>query len=95
MLSPAALATDNYDERKEFNDYLKPLILKDMKAPAESNGYKKDFLAWHESFASMLTCKTAKWEIVMEQARKRKEKRIPSGTAKLECDKSPQYDRYV
>ena len=66
-----------------------------MKAPPEFNGSKKDFLMWHESFASMLTCKTTKWEAIMEWVRNRKEKRIINGMAKSEFDKRPQYDKYI
>ena len=50
---------------------------------------------WHESFASMLTCKTTKWEVIMEWVRKRKQKRIINGMAKSEFDKSQQYDEYI
>ena len=31
--SPEALATDNYDERKEFNDHLRPLFHKGFGSP--------------------------------------------------------------
>ena len=47
------------------------------------------------AFASMLTCKTTKWEAIMEWVRKRKEKRIVKGLAKSYLDKSPQYDKYI
>ena len=94
-MNPAAPLTDHDDERKDYNDHIRPLLQKDMKAPPEFNGSKKDFLMWRESFASMLTCKTTKWEVIMKWVRKRKEKRIINGMAKSEFDKSPQYDKYI
>ena len=66
-----------------------------MNALPEFNGSKKDFLMWQGSFASMLTCKTTKWEVIMERIHKRKEKRIVNGMAKSEFDKNPQYDNYI
>ena len=41
-----------------INDPIKPLHQKDMKAPPEYSGTKKEFLSWHGSFSSMLACKT-------------------------------------
>ena len=57
--NPVAPPTDHDDESKDYNDHVRPLQ-KDMKSSPEFNASKKDFLMWHESFASMLICKTAK-----------------------------------
>ena len=44
----------------------KLLHSKDMKPPPECSGGKMYFLAWHESFTSMMRMKTARWLKLVE-----------------------------
>ena len=57
---------------------------KDMKAPPDYDGSRKNFASWHESFISMLTCKTPKWQIILDWLKSRKEQKIHTGTALAE-----------
>ena len=47
-----------------------------MKPPAEYDGNRKDFLSWHESFTSMLSCRSANWKKIIAFIVRLKEKRI-------------------
>ena len=79
-------------------DALKPLHSKDMKPPPEYSGAKKEFLAWHESFTSMLRMKTARWMKLVEWIKSRREKRIPISGGKAEYEKlkgSALFDPYI
>ena len=50
--------TKGQDKDHENNkELLKPLHLKDIQSLPEFVWARKDFLAWHESFTSMLNCK--------------------------------------
>ena len=66
---------------------LKPLHSKDMKPPPEYSGGKKYFLAWHESFTSMMRMKTARWLKLVEWIKSRRKKRIPISGGKAEYGK--------
>ena len=59
-------------------EVLKPLTTKDVKPPGEYGGLRKDFLSWHESFKTFLTCRSAKWRHLIEWVKQQKEKRIKS-----------------
>ena len=55
---------------------LKPLNFKDIKAPEEYGGDVKHFLSWHESFTTMLLCRSHKWKAVIDFIKSKKEVRI-------------------
>ena len=52
-MNPAAPPTDHDDE-------LKPMHPKDTKRPPEFSAARKDFMAWHESFSSILRLRSSK-----------------------------------
>ena len=70
------IAIDNLD--------IKPMNGRDMKAPPDYDGSRKKFANWHTSFNSMLTCKTPKWQIILDWLKARKEQKIHTGTALAE-----------
>ena len=55
----------SYDNSIDNLD-IKPMNGKDMKAPPDYDGSRKNCASWHESFISMLTCKTPKWQIILD-----------------------------
>ena len=73
----------SYDNSIDNLD-IKPMNGKDMKAPPDYDGSRKNFASWHESFISMLTCKTPKWQIILDWLKSRKEQKIHTGTALAE-----------
>ena len=83
----------DHDDKNE--DILKPMHPKDMKPPFEFSGKQGEFLSWHESFSTMLTCKTTKSQKITEWLKIIKEKRIMDGTAKDEYKKSSMPDDYI
>ena len=83
------------DPADDHRDDLKPMHPKDIKPPPEYGGARKEFMSWHESFASMLRCKSSKWDKVIEWLKSRREKRILDGQAKAEYEKVTNADEYV
>ena len=63
---------------EDSNIILKPLNFKDIKAPEEYGGDIKHFLSWHESFTTMLLCRSHKWKAVIDFIKSKKEVRIKS-----------------
>ena len=85
-------------ELSSKEDELKPMHHKDIKPPPELSGARKDCMAWHESFASMLRCKTPKWAKVIDWIKSRKETRIIGEAAQAEYEKTigtSQFDKYI
>ena len=74
LLLQTALTKPEHKAPKEFE--LKPMDGRDMKAPPEFDGSRKHFASWHESFTSMLTCRTPKWQSLIDWLKSRKEKKL-------------------
>ena len=55
---------------------------KDTKPPPEFGGARKDFMAWHESFSSMLRLRSSKWAKIIDWLKAKREKRLIDGQAK-------------
>ena len=90
-MNPAALQMDHVDE-------LKPMHPKDTKLPPEFSGARKDFMAWHESFSSMLRLRSSKWAKIIEWLKSKRERRLIDGRAKedyLAYAQVPGQDQYV
>ena len=80
------------------DDELKPIHPKDVKAPAEYGGSRKEFLAWHESFTSMLRLRSTKWTKIIDWLKVRREKRLYDDKAKaefMEHQKTRDPDPYI
>ena len=67
-------ATGQSHDAGKSDDDLKPMHPKDMKPPPEYGGSRKDFLAWHESFTSMLRARSTRWTKVVNWIKARREK---------------------
>ena len=74
LLLKAECGKPAYNPTKEFE--LKPMDRRDMKAPPEFDGARKHFASWHESFTSMLTCRTPKWQGLIDWLKTRKDKKL-------------------
>ena len=52
-------------------------------------------MSWHESFISVLKCKTAKWSKITDWLKSKHDKRILNGAAREEYRKTKEHDQYV
>ena len=57
-------------------DMLAPLAPRDMKVMEGFDGPRKEFMSWHESFTSMLYCRSSGWRAIVSFLKARKEERI-------------------
>ena len=74
-MNPAAPQMDHDDE-------LKPMHSKDVKPPPEFSRARKEFMAWHESFSSMLRLRSSKWAKIIDWLKSKCERRLIDGRAK-------------
>ena len=74
---PSASPTADYKD-----DELKPMHPKDTKPPPEFGGARKDFMAWHDSFSSMLRFRSSKWAKIIDCLKAKRERRLIDRRAK-------------
>ena len=74
-MKPAAPPTDHGDE-------LKPMHPKDTQPSPEFRGARKDFVAWHESFFSMLRLRSSKWVKIIDRPKSKRERKLIDERAK-------------
>ena len=65
------ISTEKGDKGDEDKNELKPMHGRDIKTPDRYDGSKKEFLAWHEGFTSMLYCRHSNWKKVVDGIRDR------------------------
>ena len=87
---------DSKNNNKDNDDELTPMHRKGT--PSEFVRARKDFMHWHESFASMLPLLFAKWTKIVDWLKSKRGKRLTDGQAKadvIEYSRANGRDEYI